>query len=282
MCPCTGAVLLAAGVTPVPAHALRPRRRLRLGGLTQAFGRVVAISGEYAFVAELHQRRWSRYRARRCGARVQAQTVTGWKEVDKIIGAEQRSGRHRVRILASPGRWHDAAGLACPAASLARSIHRLITAQPARNGRIRWAADTSHGTVFAYHRDAAGKWVARGAGCRRSVAAPPGRSSAARWSMSGNTALIGAPSDSTGGSSVHIFRRNQDGSRGRRRRCLAGAGRGAAAIALAFRSRLMAIARPVGAPGRKSKGAVFVFKRAADGSWTQETEQVALPVSAPT
>ncbi|MES1259532.1 MAG: FG-GAP repeat protein, partial [Gemmatimonadota bacterium] len=94
----------------------------------------------------------------------------------------------------------------------------------------------------------------------------------AALALTGTTALIGAPTDS-GGGSVRVFRRSPDGSWSAAGTLpasgLVAGDRFGASIAVDGDRAV------VGAPSRKSKGSVFVFRRAADGTWTQETEQPA-------
>jgi hypothetical protein len=91
-------------------------------------------------------------------------------------------------------------------------------------------------------------------------------------SVSGDLALIGAPGES-GGGAVYMFKRGRDGSwtvdgtlpaQG----LVAGDQFGAA---IAIDGARIA----VGAPARKTKGAVFSFRRDSTNTWVQETEQVA-------
>ena len=256
------ALLLAVGST-APALAATGGGDPILGARTQ-FGRVVAVSGDYAFVGEPST--GGRGGATPAGiVHVYKRGPTGWKEVDKIVAPASTGG--------------DAFGLSLAADGATLLVSRTPPA-PARTGRVvngvqvldPAVADTSHGTVLAYKRGTDGKWTAAG-----TVGwGNPGSGFGTSIAFAGTTALVGSPADS-GGGSVRVFRRNQDGS---------WSGAGALPITgLVVGDRFGASVAidgdraVVGAPGRKFKGSVFVYHRAADGTWTQETEQPALEIS---
>ncbi len=234
-------------------------------GQRTAFGRVVAISGDYAFVGEPST--GGRGGSPPAGAvHVYRRGPLGWKEVDKIMAPGSVDG--------------DAFGVALAADGATLLISRTIPPVP-RTARVTNGVtvvdpivpDTTHGTVFAYQRGADGKWAAAGQLGQGIVGGQFG----AAIALSGTTALIGSPTDS-GGGSVRVFRRNQDGSWSAAgvlpaTELVAGDRFGAAVAVDGDRA-------VVGAPGRKFRGSVFVFHRGADGKWTQETEQVAM-VTAP-
>ena len=229
-------------------------------GPRTAFGRVVAVSGDYAFVGEPST---SGFGAAPAGVvHIYKRGPTGWKQVDSLMAPGSTAG--------------DGFGYTVAADGNTLLVGRIVPA-PGRGARLGpgnaitlnpFVQDTSHGAVFAFTRNAAGKWVPAGVVGEGRVGSQFG----AAVALNGGTALIGAPTDS-GGGAVRVFRRNQDGS-------WSGAGvlptsglvtgdRFGASVAIDGERAV------VGSPARKNKGAVFVFKRGQDGSWTQETEQPA-------
>jgi choice-of-anchor B domain-containing protein len=226
-----------------------------------AFGRAVAVSGEYAFVGEPSAGGRGGGAAVAGIVHVYRRGPAGWKEVDQITAPGSASG--------------DAFGIALAVDGATLLVARTPPVPP-RAGRFVNGAvqldpivpDTSRGAVFAYQRGADGKWHEAGQ-VGQGVA---GSQFGAALAFKGTTVLIGAPTDS-GGGGVHVFRRSQDGawtSAGSLpAQGLAPGDRFGASVAIDGDRAA------VGAPGRRLKGAVFIFHRAADGAWSQETEQLA-------
>ena len=252
------ALLLAVGST-APALAA-PGGSDPIISARTAFGRVVAVSGDYAFVGEPSS--GGRGGAPPAGiVHVYKRGPTGWKEVDKITAPGTLSGDAFGASLAADGATLLVGRIAPPPPRTGRMVSGVVQMDPI-------VPDTNRGTVFAYKRGADGKWTEAGLVGSGNAGSQFG----AAIAFSGSTALIGSPSDS-GGGSVRVFRRNQDGS-WTSAGVLPAAGLGATdrfGTSIAIDGDRVA----VGAPGRKVKGAVFVFHRAADGAWTQETEQLA-------
>jgi choice-of-anchor B domain-containing protein len=218
------------------------------------------VSGDYAFVAEPST--GGRGVAPPAGVvHVYKRSPTRWKEVDKLTAPSSAAG--------------DAFGISIAADGATVLVGRTLP-PPGRSAQITPTGvvvspivpDTSHGAVIAFQRNAAGKWSA-------GTLVAEGRAGSqfgAAVVVAGNMALIGAPTDS-GGGSVRIFRRGPDGTWSAAG-TLPAAGlvpgdRFGASIAIDG-DRVV-----VGAPSRKFKGSAFVFRRAANDSWTQETEQPA-------
>jgi len=259
--PVAALIFAASSLAPAAARATGGDPIREAG---TAFGRVVAISGDYAYVAEPST--GGRGGAPPAGlVHVYKRGPTGWKEVDKLSAPSSVAG--------------DAFGVSLAADGMTVLVGRVVpvpgrTAQITPNGVTisPVVPDTSHGAVFAYQRNAAGKWSTAVQIGEGRLGSQFGYSVA----VSGNTALVGAPTDS-GGGSVRVFRRNQDGS-------WSAAGSLPASGVVAGDRFGASIAidgdrAVVGAPSRKLKGSVFVFRRAADGTWTQETEQAAAPTT---
>ncbi len=228
-------------------------------GARTAFGRVVTISGDYAFIGEPST--GGRGGAPAGIVHVYKRGPTGWKEVDKLTAPGTVAGDAFGISVAADGATLLVGRILPPAGRSAQLTPTGVVISPL-------VPDSSHGAVIAFQRNAMGKWSAGTLVAEGRVGSQFG----AAMVVAGNTALIGAPTDS-GGGSVRIFRRSQDGTWSAAGTLpasgLAPGDRFGASIAIDG-DRVA-----VGAPSRKLKGAVFVFHRAADGSWTQETEQPA-------
>ena len=258
------ALLLAIGSTAA-ASASTPSGSDPIFGMRTGFGRVVAVSGNFAFVGEPST--GGRGGAAPAGlAHIYKRGPGGWKQVDSLMAPASVAGDAFGVALAADGATLLISRVAPPPPRTGRQVNGVFQQDPA-------AADTAHGTVFAYQRGVDGRWRAAG----QLGAGNMGSQFGAAIALSGTTALVGAPADSTGGS-VRVFRRNQDGTWTAAGSLpasgLAGGDRFGASVSIDG-DRVA-----VGAPGRKVKGGVFVFHRAADGMWLQETEQLAAP-SAP-
>ena len=252
------ALVLAFG-SATAASAGTPAGGDPIVGARFGFGRVVAVSGEYAFVGEPST-------GGRAGGppgmvRIYRRGVAGWKVLDSLVGPNSVTADGFGFALAADGATLLVSRTPAAPPRGGRQVNGVVQLDPA-------VADTSHGTVFAFQRSVVGKWTASG----QVGTGTPGSQFGAAIAVAGNTALVGATTDS-GGGSVRIFRRNQDGTW-----TAAGSLPAAGLIAGDRFGASVAIdgdRAAVGAPGRKMKGSVFVFHRAADGNWTQETEQSA-------
>ena len=123
------------------------------------------------------------------------------------------------------------------------------------------------GSVSVFKRGVDGKYSSAGKLTAPSSAPQFG----AALAVAGDLALIGSPGETTGGA-VYVFRRSGDGQWSAAGTLpaqeLVAGDRFGAAIAMDG-DRVV-----VGAPGRDLKGAVFVFMRGSDGTWSQETMQI--------
>jgi choice-of-anchor B domain-containing protein len=259
---------LAAGVANSPSIASRAESES-----FRAFGRSVAIAGEFAFVGEPNVGGGGR--GGRGGAppaaglvHIYRQTSGTWKHMGELTAATPVAGDGFGFTLAA-----DATTL----------LVGQVSPPPAANpfaGRggpggapqtlIAPAPDTAIGSVQVFRRGADMKWTPSGA---LPAARTPSGQFGAAIVLAGDLALVGAPGEVAGAGNVYAFRRARDGS-------WSAAGtlpaQGLAAgdhfgSALAIDGDRVV----VGAPGRKVKGAVYVFRRDAAGNWTQETEQAA-------
>ena len=234
--------ILLGTVSAATAHPRPVVRTVARGGGT-GFGRAVAIAGDYAFVGE------PSLNGGESGpvagvVHIYRRGPTGWKEIDKLVAPNSLAGDSYGTALAADG------------ATL------VVARTPAL------ASDSGHGSVYLYHRSAAGKWELAG----RPIEGDRGAQFGNAIAVSGDLLLIGAPGEAAGGS-VRIYRRAGDGS-------WSAAGSLPAQGVVANDRFGWSIAVDgdrvaVGAPGRQGRGAVFVFHRAADGAWNQETEQIA-------
>jgi choice-of-anchor B domain-containing protein len=238
----------------------------------RAFGRSVAIAGEFAFVGEPNVVVGGR--GGRGGAppaagvvHVYRQTAGAWKSVAELSSATPVSG--------------DGFG-----ASLAADATTLLVGQvspppaaPQPGARVRVpqtpppapTPDTAVGSVQVFRRGADMKWTSAGT---LDATRTGGAQFGTAISMSGDRALVGAPGES-GGGAVYLFKRAKDGS-------WSGDGRLPAQGLVAGDAFGAAIAfdgnrAVVGAPSRKAKGAVFLFRIDSTNTWIQESEQIAPP-----
>ncbi|MFN0099528.1 MAG: choice-of-anchor B family protein [Gemmatimonadaceae bacterium] len=211
-----------------------------------AFGLTVAISGDQAFVGE--PRGGSAQLLDAGGAapghvHVYRRGPNGWRRVGNLFASDSAPG--------------DGFG-----ATIAADERSLLIA------RIGFGddADSTRGSVHTFRKRADGTWERTG-----TVRAPVPAVRAAFGAsllLAGDVAYVGAPSE--GGGAVHMLRRNADGSWS-----VSGA---VAAPTLAATDRFgAAIATDgarlaVGTPGRTTnRGAVVMYSRAANGSWTADT-----------
>lgn len=233
-------------------------------GALSAFGRAVAISGEYAFVGEPNN---AAGRGGEGGRPVPVGGVVhvyrrgpaGWREVDKLTSSVTTPGDGFGMSLAVDGTTL-LVGAFNPPALAGRGRAGGAGAAP-----VAPPVDSTPGTVFVFHRAIDGKWTPAGTLDATHIA---GARYGTGLAIAGDLALIGAPGEASGGS-VYLFHRGADGH------WSAGGSLPAQEItagdrfgsAIAIDGNRIA----VGAPGHEVKGAVFLFHRAGDGTWTQET-----------
>jgi choice-of-anchor B domain-containing protein len=261
-------VLLAGGgvarvaTTPAPAHAEKE--------IFRAYGRSVAIAGDYAFVGEPNVVVGGRGGGRGGGPPAAGivhiyRNVSGtWKDNGDLVSATSIGGDGFGSALTADGNTL-LVGQVSPA-PVAAPAGRGGRGAPAPAGPV--PVDTAVGTVQVFRRGADNKWVAAGT---LSATHAQGAQFGSALAMSGDLALVGAPGD--GGGAVYAFRRARDGSWSAAgslpaQGLVAGDHFGAAIGIDGGRA-------VIGAPARKDKGAVYVFHADASGAWTQETEQVA-------
>ncbi|MES2523161.1 MAG: choice-of-anchor B family protein [Gemmatimonadota bacterium] len=242
-----------------------------------AFGRSVAIAGEFAFVGEPNV---SAGAGRGGGAPAAAGVVhvyrygaAGWKPAGQLQSASASGNDGFGTAMAADGATL-LVGQVRPAT--------VVGGQGGpgggggggggRGGATPAAApapvDTAVGTVQLFRRGADMKYVAAG---RLAGATTAGAQFGAAIALLGDVALVGAPGEASGGA-VYVYARAKDGNWAAAgtlpAQGLVAGDRFGAAVAMDG-DRIV-----VGAPMRKGKGAIYTFRRDA-GTWTQETEQVA-------
>ncbi|HET9133249.1 MAG TPA: choice-of-anchor B family protein [Gemmatimonadales bacterium] len=194
------------------------------------FGRAVAISGEVAAVGEPAGGAGVVHLYRRVGA--------AWQAGPKLAPA---GGAERLGF---------GSALAMEGATLLVGVTNF--------------ADSMRGGVHIYTRAASGTWTAAG----MLGGTPAGRSMfGAALALAGDWAFVGAPGEG-GTGAVHVFRRGTAGwtAAGTLPAGTLSNGENFGAAISASGDRVA-----VGAPGREArKGAVYVFRRGADGSYVLE------------
>ena len=260
------AVALVTPSNPAPSNAAESR---------VAYGRSVAIAGDFAFVGEPNVGAGGGRGGGRGGAPPASGTVyvfrrgeTGWRHVDTLKSATPASADGFGVTLAAEG-----------ATLLVGQVSPTPVAAPAGRGGGRGAQpvvpaappppDTAVGSVQVFRRGADMKWTAAG-----SLSGP--RAGGAKFgtaiALAGSVALVGAPGEASGGS-VYVFARGTDGNWSSTgtlpAQGVAAGDRFGTAIAME-KDRIV-----VGAPSRRAKGSIFIFGRDSAGAWTQQSEQVA-------
>ncbi len=264
---------VAARVATAPPGAARSANES-----FRAFGKAVAIAGDFAFVGEPNVGGFGRGGGRG-GAPPAAGVVHiyrntgGWKETAQLSSSNAVGGDGFGASLAAEGATL-LVGQVSPPPVAANAGRGGAGGGGGGAGRGAQPAgppppDTSIGSVQVFHRGGDMKWTPAGAlNATKSAGAQYGSAIA----LAGDLALVGAPGEQ-GGGAVYVFRRAKDGSWSSAGTLPAqGLGDGdhfGAAIAIDG-ARIA-----VGAPGRKAKGAMFVFHRDSSGGWAQETEQLA-------
>ena len=241
-----------------------------------AFGRSVAIAGEFAFVGEPNVGAVGRGGGRGDGLAAAAGVVHIYR-----VGA---AGWKRAGARSSPNTTGgDGFGIAMAAEGATLLVGQVRPAPVAATGgrggppgtgagggapAATAAPDTAIGSVHLFRHGTDMKWTAGGS---LTVPAVAGGQFGSALALAGDLALVGAPGEPSGGV-VYVFARSHDGNwtpagtlpaQG----LVQGDGFGAS---VAIDGNRVA----VGAPSRKTKGAIYIFRREASG-WVQETEQVA-------
>lgn len=259
----------AVAVTPSSPSAVA---RAANEAAFSAFGRSVAIAGDYAFVGEPSVAAGGR--GGRGGGAPAAGIVhvfrngpTGWKQNGELTSANSSGGDGFGVTVAADG-----------TTLLVGQVRPAPVAAPpgppagGRGGPVGPAAppppDTAIGSVQFFKRGADGKYSNAG---KLSGSTTGGSQFGAAVAVRGDLALVGAPGESNGGT-VYAFTRGTDGNWTAAgtlpaQNIEAGDRFGAA---IAIDGERVA----VGAPSRKVKGAAYIFRRDA-GKWIQESEQVA-------
>lgn len=215
------------------------------GGNQSAFGRSLAIAGDFAFVGE----------------------PGGFNRP----GNPPSTGAVWIFRRGTPAVWRHNATLSLPAempssgfgAALAAEGTLLLVGHvpPAAFGQN--AAPAAPGMVHVYTRAADGSYSAAGLLPAPTIA---GSQFGTAIVLAGDLAYVGAPGEGNG--MVHVFRRTATGWSAAGHLMAEGLSEGAAfGSSIAVNGNRIA----VGAPGHAGKGAVFVFARGADGTWTPET-----------
>lgn len=237
-----GAALL--GLATVQAAVAGPGDPVAPRYLAQ-FGAAIAINGDVAFVGEARGAAAGSVHLYRRGP-------TGWKLVSDLTSPSARTGDGFGAALATAG----------------KSL--LVAHVDAING-----ADSGRGGVHAFTLGADGKWSSSG---ELPVAKLPARAGFGQaLAIAGDVAFVGAPGSGSGGE-VRVYRRNGDSwteAGPLLPANLAAGDRFGATVAAD--GDLVA----VGAPGRDSKGAIYLFRRGADGSWKADTVLVSRRAPSP-
>ncbi|MEP6764125.1 MAG: choice-of-anchor B family protein [Gemmatimonadaceae bacterium] len=248
-----------------------------------AYGRSVAIAGEFAFVGEPsvggNGRGGGGGRGGVAAAgvvHVYRQGTAGWKPSGELTSANSSGGDGFGVVMAAEGVTLLVGQVRpAPQANVGRG-----GPPPAGGGRGAQTPpappppDTAVGTVQMFKRGADMKWSAGGT-LEGSKAG--GSQFGAALALAGDVAMVGAPGEPNGGS-VYVYNRAKDGTWALNvtlpvQGIVTGDHFGAA---IAIDGNRVA----VGAPSRKAKGALFIFRKEPNGSWVQETEQVA-PANVP-
>jgi len=269
---------LAAATATIPFTATINARGE--SGAFTAFGRSVAIAGEFAFVGEpnVGGGRGGGSAPAAGIVHVYRYSAAAWKAVGELRSSNAVGGDGFGAAMAAEGATLLVGQVS--AAPVAANAGRGGGgggggAAAGRGGApVVAARDTSVGSVQLFRRGADMKWAPSGKLAGPDVA---GAQFGSALALAGDLALVGAPGLPTGGA-VYVFQRAADGiwtplgalpAQG-----LSAGDRFGASVSHDG-NRVI-----VGAPTRKAKGAIFLFRREANGSWTQETEQVA-PLNLP-
>ena len=182
---------------------------------------------------------------------------------DQALVGEPQGGTGTVHVYRRVGQaWQLAGTLPTTDIAAGSGFGASIVAEGA-TALVGMMADSSRGGVAVYTRAANGTWSAAG----RLGSPMPARSMfGAALALSGDWAFVGAPG--AGGGAVHVFRRT--GTTWAAAGTLPAGELGTGdrfGTAISIDGDRVAVS----ATGRETnKGMVFVFRRGADGSWTQE------------
>ena len=260
---------IAAGVAMPPSAAPRTASEALRG-----FGRSVAIAGEFAFVSEPNVPQAGRFgggggAVQPAAGIVHVYRLVGgaWKEAGQLVSATQPLGFDGFGTALAAEGTTLLVGQVTPAPVRANPFGGSGGAAPQPAAPL--PPDTTVGTVQLFKRGADMKWAPAGA----LVATHTGGAQfGSAIALAGDVALVGAPGE-TGGGAVYVFTRTADAAWSPAgilpAQGLASGDRFGAAIAMDGRRVV------VGAPARKAKGALYIFRREQNGSWTQESEQAA-------
>jgi choice-of-anchor B domain-containing protein len=123
------------------------------------------------------------------------------------------------------------------------------------------------GAVHVYRRDGAGRWVESSTVTAEGISIEDGFGSAI--AVEGNVLAVGAPGTAENRGAVYLFEREGAGRWTQRAKLSAGSGSSGDLLghALAMRGNLLL----AGSPGyADSQGRVIVFRRGADGAWSEQ------------
>ena len=277
----TSSNVASSNATSFNAPSPRASERANAAAYT-AFGRSVAIAGDFAFVGEPSLGAGGRGGGGGRGGAAPAGIVhvfrygtAGWKPAGELMSASTSGGDGfgvtvaaegtmllvgavRPAPVATPagGRGGPAGGGAAGGRGAAQTPSAPAT------------PDTEIGSVQLFKRGADLKYTAAG---KLEGSTAGGAQFGSAIAVMGDIALVGAPGEANGGT-VYAYIRDASGSWAAHgslpAQGLVAGDRFGAAVAIDG-NRVA-----VGAPSRKSKGAVYIFRREA-GTWIQESEQVA-------
>jgi hypothetical protein len=234
-----------AGVVAISPIASATNTPTPPGDRQAAFGRSLAIAGDFAFVGE----------------------PGGFNRPGNPVSG----GSVWIFRRGTPAVWRHNATLSLPAetpsagfgAALAAEGSVLLVGHVPPGSFGQNPEPGAPGMVHVYTRAADGSYTAAGV-----LPAPntAGSQFGAAIAMSGELAYVGAPGEGNG--MVHVFRRTATGWTPAGHLMASGLSEGAGfGASVSVNGNRVA----VGAPGHDDKGAVFVFARGTDGSWTPET-----------
>ncbi len=229
----TAAMLLALGAGVAGAQTYRNSSSDAASPALQQFGMAIALLGDQAFVGEP-----SSSKTPGGAVHVYRRTATGWRDTGTALTMDG----------AESGAFFGA--------SLAADGNTLLVGM--RNN-----ADSARGGVRIYTRGTDGSWSPAGMLGTAKARSTFGQALA----IAGDWAFVGAPNEAPAGV-VHVFRRS--GTTWNAAGTLPAADLAAGdrfGSAIAVNGARVAVS----APGHDAqKGLIYVFARAADGSWSQE------------
>jgi len=258
------ASIVSVAMTPSTESAARTNTNNTANQHLRAYGRSVAISGDWAFVGEPN-----------VGGRGGGPPAAGVVHIYRknAAGVWTAAGE----LTAANPAPNDGFGVSLATDGSALLVGQVTPPPAPTLGRgaggapqiIPGGPDTTSGSVQLFKKGADSKWSAAGS--------LPGSKVAAQFGgavlLSGDVALVGAPAESNNGGTVYTFKRAKDGSWSATgalpAQGVTAGDRFGSAIAMDGDRAA------VGSPTRKAKGSLFIFKRDSAGAWTQESEQAA-------